>query len=79
MTLLGKRITLTESMKRNLCLLPGVLGLVGVMLVESCASRRTPGPAPERGLPAMAPAALLRSGETNGAGTPLALGTRMSP
>ena len=77
MRLLGQKILLTESTKRNLCLLPGVLGLVGVMLVESCESRRTNAPASERELKAMATVASLPSPGTNGASTPQALGPRV--
>lgn len=38
----GKPFTLSESAKRNLCLLPAVVALFGVMLKESCTARKAP-------------------------------------
>jgi hypothetical protein len=56
MKLLGKTIVVSESAKRNLCLLPAAVALFGVMVKESCAARRL---APETGGD---PAALTSSG-----------------
>lgn len=42
----GLSIPLSESAKRNLCLLPAVVALLGVLLKEACTARRPPPPAP---------------------------------
>lgn len=42
----GKSFTLSESAKRNLCLLPAAVALFGVMLKDSCTARKAPPDAP---------------------------------
>jgi hypothetical protein len=49
MMLLEKQIVLSERMKGNLFLLPGVVLLGCALLAESCSSRKSIGPASETG------------------------------
>lgn len=49
MMLLGKRVDLSESMKRNICLLPGVAVIAYVLLVEFRYSRKSIEPASQSG------------------------------
>jgi hypothetical protein len=53
MMLLEKQIVLSERMKRNLFLLPGVVLLGCVLLAESCSSRKSIGPASQTGFGAV--------------------------